>query len=317
MKKLVLTAVAAAVTLGIGAAQAAEAIKSPSRTWSFSGVFGTYDQAQLQRGYQVYKEVCSSCHGMDLIAFRNLTDLGYDEDEIKAIAAEYEVTDGPDEEGEMFDRPARPSDYFPAPFPNVQAAAASNGGSIPPDLSLVAKARVGGPDYLYALLTGYEEDVSEEVLQQIFKSETEKRMHQYAIDLENYEHKLEVYNAKIEDNPEAANDPMVRKPEAPEEPKPVESVEDLGLPDTANFNAYFPGYGIAMASPLGDDAVEYADGTPATLANHTADVSAFMMWAAEPAMDARKQMGIKVILFLLVFTGVLYAAKRKCWADVH
>lgn len=313
MKKFVLTAAAAAVTLGLGlgAANAAEAIKAPSKTWSFSGVFGTYDQAQLQRGYQVYKEVCSSCHGMDLIAFRNLADLGYNEDELKALAAEYEVTDGPDEDGEMFDRTARPSDYFPSPFPNVKAAAASNGGAIPPDLSLIAKARVGGPDYLYALMTGYEDDVSEDVLQSIYETETHKREVKYAADLESYEIKKAKYDEAVK------NDPSLKEPKKPEDQGPVESVEDLGLPDTSSFNAYFPGYGIAMGAPLGDEAVEYADGTPATLSNHSADVAAFMMWAAEPTMDERKQMGIKVILFLLVFTGILYAAKRKCWADVH
>lgn len=313
MKKFVLTAAAAAVTLGVGlgAANAAEALKAPSKTWSFSGVFGTYDQAQLQRGYQVYKQVCSSCHGMDLIAFRNLADLGYNEDEIKAIAEEYEVTDGPDEDGEMFDRPARPSDYFPSPFSNAKAAAASNGGAAPPDLSLVAKARVGGPDYLYALLTSYEDDVSEEVLQKIFETETHKREVQYAADLAAYDVRKAKYDEKVK------TDPSAKEPTMPEDPGPVESVEDLGLPDTASFNAYFPGYGIAMAAPLSEDIVEYADGTPATLSNLSADVSAFMMWAAEPSMDERKQMGIKVILFLLVFTGILYAAKRKCWSDVH
>lgn len=313
MRKFVLTAAAAAVTLtvGVGAAHAAEALKAPSKTWSFSGVFGTYDQAQLQRGYQVYKQVCASCHGMELIAFRNLADLGYNEDEVKAIAVEYEVTDGPNEDGDMFERPARPSDYFPSPFPNAQAAAVSNGGAVPPDLSLVAKARVGGPDYLYALLTGYEDNVSEEVLQSIFETETHKRQVQYAADLEAYNVRKAAYDEQVK------SDPSLKEPTRPEDPGPVESVEDLGLPDTASFNAYFPGYGIAMASPLFEDAVEYSDGTPATLSNMSADVSAFMMWAAEPSMDERKQMGIKVLLFLLVFTGILYAAKRKCWADVH
>ncbi len=319
MKKLVLTAAAAAVTLsmGLGAANAAEAIKAPSKTWSFSGVFGTYDQAQLQRGYQVYKEVCSSCHGMDLIAFRNLADLGYNEDELKALAAEYEVTDGPDDDGEMFDRTARLSDYFPSPFPNAKAAAASNGGAIPPDLSLVAKARVGGPDYLYALLTGYEDDVSEDVLQSIYETETQKRQVQFDADDEAYKAKKAKYDAALKDDPDLEDDPTFKAPTMPDPFVPVKSVEDLGLPDTSSFNAYFPGYGIAMAAPLADESVEYSDGTPATLSNHAADVSAFMMWAAEPSMDQRKQMGIKVILFLLVFTGILYAAKRKCWSDVH
>ncbi len=252
MKKLVLAAAAAAVSLSVSVAQAAESVAIPKSQWSFSGVFGTFDQAQLQRGYQVYKEACAACHSMDLIAFRNLADLGYNEDEIKALASEYDITDGPDDEGEMFDRPGRPSDYFVNPFPNPQAAAASNGGAVPPDLSLMAKARVGGPDYIKALLIGYQD--------------------------------------------------------AP---------EGFDLLEGSNYNAYFPGHQIAMAPPLSDESVEYSDGTPATLENHAADVAAFLMWTAEPALEDRKQMGIKVIIFLLIFTGILYAAKRKCWSDVH
>ena len=252
MKKLLLAAAAAAVSLGLSGAQAAESVAIPKSQWSFSGVFGTFDQAQLQRGYQVYKEACAACHSMDLIAFRNLADLGYNEEEIKALASEYDITDGPDDEGEMFDRPGRPSDYFVNPFPNPQAAAASNGGAVPPDLSLMAKARVGGPDYIKALLTGYQ-------------------------------------------------DPP----------------EGFDLLEGSNYNAYFPGHQIAMAPPLSDETVEYSDGTPATLENHAADVSAFLMWTAEPALEDRKQMGIKVIIFLLIFTAILYAAKRKCWSDVH
>ncbi len=155
MRKLLIGAGAALLGLHLATAQAAEGIEIPERHWSFNGIFGGFDRAQLQRGLQVYREVCSGCHSLKYIAFRNLADLGYTIEEIKALAAEYDITDGPDDEGEMFERTGRPSDYFPAPFPNKQAAAASNGGAVPPDLSLVAKARVGGPDYLHALLTGY------------------------------------------------------------------------------------------------------------------------------------------------------------------
>ena len=130
---------------------------APHQHWHFSGPFGTYDRDALQRGYLVYRQVCSACHSMKRVAFRNLSDMGYNEAQIKAIASEYNVADGPDEEGEMFDRPARPSDYFPSPFPNKNAAKAANGGAYPPDLSLITKARHHGADYIYALLTGYEE----------------------------------------------------------------------------------------------------------------------------------------------------------------
>ena len=143
--------------------------------WSFAGPFGTYDKGQLQRGLKVYKEVCAACHSMELVAFRTLEGLGYSEAQVKAFAAEYPVQDGPNADGEMFERPGLPSDHFPSPFPNKEAAAASNNGAAPPDFSLIAKARgvergfptfvfdiftqyaEGGPDYIYSLLTGYQE----------------------------------------------------------------------------------------------------------------------------------------------------------------
>jgi len=233
-------------------ATAAEGVAIPAQDWSFSGIFGTFDRAAAQRGLQVYREVCAGCHSLKRIAFRNLADLGYGAEEIKAMAAEATVVDGPDDDGEMFERTGRASDYFPSPFPNDKAAAASNGGAVPPDLSLMVKARAGGADYLYALLTGYEEP-----------------------------------------------------------PADFEMLEGL------SYNAYFPGHQIAMAQPLDDDAVEYADGTAATLDQMSHDISVFLAWTAEPEMEERKQTGIKVILFLLVLTGLLYAVKRKIWADLH
>ncbi|WP_193367417.1 cytochrome c1 [Pelagibius marinus] len=244
-----LAALAAIATASSAARAAEEGPALPHVEWSFDGPFGTFDRHAMQRGLQVYREVCSACHSLNYIAFRDLAALGYDEDEIKAIAAEYTVTDGPNDEGEMFEREGRPSDYFPAPFPNEKAAAASNGGAAPPDLSLMAKARVGGPTYIYGLLTGYE-------------------------------------------------DPPA------------------GFPGD-NYNLYFPGHQIAMAPPLFEDGVSYADGTPATVEQMAKDVSHFLMWTAEPKLEDRKGMGIKVLIFLVVFTGVLYAAKRKIWADVH
>lgn len=175
---------AVAGTVGVAVAQdehnAAEPTHFPINKpheldWSFAGPFGTYDKGQLQRGLKVYKEVCSACHSMNLLSFRTLEDLGYSDAQVKAFAAEYRVQDGPNADGEMFERPGLPSDHFPSPFPNPVAAAASNNGAAPPDFSLIAKARgvergfptfvfdiftqyaEGGPDYIYSLLTGYQE----------------------------------------------------------------------------------------------------------------------------------------------------------------
>jgi ubiquinol-cytochrome c reductase cytochrome c1 subunit len=129
----------------------------PRQQWSFDGVFGTYDRASSQRGFQVYKDVCSVCHPVKYLHFRDLADIGYSEDEVKGIAATYQVADGPNDEGQMFQRPGRPSDPIPGPFPNDQAARAANNGALPPDLSLIVKARPGGPDYVYGILTGYKD----------------------------------------------------------------------------------------------------------------------------------------------------------------
>jgi ubiquinol-cytochrome c reductase cytochrome c1 subunit len=249
--KMALGAVCGLV-LGAASVQAAEGIKIPKQDWSFDGVFGLFDDAQLQRGLQVYREVCSGCHGLKYIAFRNLADLQYNEDQIKALASEATIVDGPDDEGEMFEREGRPSDYFPSPFPNDRAAAASNSGAVPPDLSLIAKARLDGPNYIYALLTGY-----------------------------------------------------------------VEPAGDLEVLEGLSYNAYFPGHQIAMAQPLDDDAVEYADGTEASLDQMSRDVAAFLMWTAEPKLENRKTAGIWVLMFFLFVTGVTYVSKKKIWAELH
>lgn len=155
MKKALLTILFVLIAAP-SAFAAGDAEPVPHQDWGFSGHFGTYDRAALQRGYKVYRNVCAACHSMKRIAFRNLEEIGYSEGQVKTIASEYTVTDGPDEEGEMFERPARPSDYFPSPYPNDNAAKAAN-GAMPPDLSLITKARHGGADYIYGLLTGYED----------------------------------------------------------------------------------------------------------------------------------------------------------------
>jgi ubiquinol-cytochrome c reductase cytochrome c1 subunit len=250
------TAGAAVLVLAASAleasAQIAEAPEPIAVSWQHDGVFGTFDRAAAQRGFQVYREVCSACHGLTYVAFRNLAQLGFGEEQVRALAAEYTVEDGPNDDGEMFERPAVPADPIPPPYPNPQAARAANGGALPPELSLITKARAGGTDYVYSLMVGYEEP------------------------------------------PAGA--------EAPE-----------GL----YYNAYFPGHWIAMPSPLSEGLVTYADGTEATVPQMAADVATFLTWAGEPTLEQRKQSGLKVMLFLIVLTGLCYATMRKVWADAH
>lgn len=247
-------AAAAAMFLGLGLAATADAAegKFPAHGWSFEGVFGDFDKAAMQRGFQVYQEVCAGCHAVKYLTFRTLDGLGLGEAEIKAIAAEYDIEDGPDDEGEMYTRPGRPADHLPNPYANDNEARAANNGALPPDLSLIAKARKGGADYLYALLTGYED-------------------------------------------------------EAP---------EDFDLADGMSYNHYFVGNQIAMPPPLFEDGVEFADGTPASVAQMAEDVSHFLMWVAEPTLEMRKRIGLKTMLFLVVLTALFYATKRKVWASV-
>jgi ubiquinol-cytochrome c reductase cytochrome c1 subunit len=251
MRKLLLAASFLALALPALAQEEAEP-PLPNPGWSFDGVFGTFDRAALQRGFEIYDQVCSNCHSMNLLHYRDLAALGYNEGEIKAIAAQKQVTAGPNDQGEMFQRPAQPADAFVAPYPNDQAARAAHNGALPPDLSLIVKARRGGADYIYGILTGF-------------------------------------------------TDP----------PK------GFKLNDGMAYNKYFPGHQIAMPQPIQDDSVTYSDGTKATLPQEAHDVVTFLAWAAEPTMEERKETGAKVMLFLLVMAGVMYAAKRKIWAPLH
>ena len=220
--------------------------------WSFEGIFGTFDRASLQRGYQVYQDVCAGCHSVQHLSYRNLSEKGGPEflpEEAKAIAAQFEVIDGPNEDGEMFTRPGRLSDKFVKPFPNVKAAAAANGGAYPPDMSVLAKARKGGADYIYSLLMGYEEAPA------------------------GYE-----------------------------------------LDDGVYYNKYMPGNKIKMAEPISDGVVEYADGTEATKAQISRDVTAFLVWAADPHLEARHKMGFKVFFYLIILLTLVYLSKQKVWS---
>lgn len=247
MKKLLLTL----ILISTGALAAGSQVELKEVKWPFEGPFGTVDRQAAQRGYQVFKEVCASCHALDYMSYRNLKEIGFSEDEVKQIAANATITDGPNGDGEMFDRPGRPSDRFAKPFPNEQAARAANGGAYPPNLSLIVKSRPNGANYLYSLLTGY-----------------------------------------------------------------AEAPEGMKMNTGMNYNKYFPGNQIAMAQPLYEDQVDYMDGTQATVEQMSRDVTIFLQWAAEPEMEHRKRMGIKVFAYLIIFTILFYLAKKIIWRDV-
>jgi ubiquinol-cytochrome c reductase cytochrome c1 subunit len=273
----------AAGILGLGAygaSAAEEAIHIKRQSWPFAGIFGTFDKAQLQRGYQVYTEVCASCHELKRIPYRNLAQKGGPEfpvAAVQALAASVQVTDGPDEQGKMFKRPGRLSDTPPPLYANEQEARSIHNGAYPPDLSLMARARnaenvapwyihpflmlrdiavgyqEGGADYIYALLTGYKEP-----------------------------------------------------------PSGVTVAEGM------HYNSAFPGHQIAMTNPFagGDGQVQYSDGTRATVDNYARDVAAFLAWTADPNLDERKRIGWTVMLYLIVTTLLLYIGKKRLWSRI-
>lgn len=272
--------------------------------WSFAAPFGTYDQDALQRGFQVYRQVCASCHGVKLLSFRNLGDKGgpFDvaacakpgsgEEEkavncadpnanpiVRAIAAEYQITDGPDDSGEMFQRPGIPSDRFPSPFANDQIARLANGGALPPDLSLIVKARKDGADYIYSLLSGYEDAPAQVVI----------APGQYY-------------------NPYFAGDMAQLLGEAYRDAE-GHAKEGVETP---------PGGVLAMPPPLQDGMVDYADeATPETVEQYAHDVVAFMAWASEPKLQQRKSLGFMTLGYLLILAGLLYWSYRSIWAKVE
>ncbi len=235
----------------VPALAATEAMEPPEQHWSFEGIFGRFDKAAAQRGLQVYTEVCAACHSLKYVHYRDLRALGYNEEQVAAYAAQFEVEDGPDGNGEMYTRPAEGRDPFVSPYPNDKAAAAANGVA-PPDLSLMYKARENGANYMYGLLVGY-----------------------------------------------------------------VDAPEEVEMTPGTYYNLYFPGHAIAMPQTLFDGGVEYEHGPEATKEQLAHDVVTFLAWAAEPKLEHRKATGVAAILFLLVLTGLLYATKRKVWADAH
>ena len=239
-------------TFSASSAEKAEYLKTD---WSFKGLFGKFDRAALQRGYQVYTEVCSSCHSMKYLSYRNLAEKGgpeFTEEQAKAIAASFEVKDGPNSDGEMFTRPGKLSDKFVMPYENVKAAQAANGGAYPPDMSVLVKARGGGVDYVYSLLQGYE-------------------------------------------------DPPA----------------DIILDDGVHYNKFMYGNKIKMANPLSDGLVEYADGTNASVEQMSKDVTTFLMWSAEPHLEARHKMGFKAIVYLIILTILVYFSMKRIWSRVE
>ena len=259
--------------LACPAAKAAESDVPPKLRWSFAGPFGLYDEAQLQRGFKVYQEVCKRCHSINLLAFRNLADPGgpgFSTAQATAIAAQFQVTDGPNDQGEMFQRAGRLADYIPPPYPNEQAARATL-NAVPPDFSTIAKARGverGFPWFILDMFTQYQEG---------------------GVDY------IAAYLNGYEDNPPPG----------------------VTLPATASYNKYFPGHATSMPRPMVDGQIDYTDGTPATVEQYSKDVAAFLMWVAEPHMEARKRMGFQVMVFLIVLAGLLYFTKKKLWAEVH
>lgn len=251
--------------------QAAEGVTPPRESWSFAGPFGQFDQAQLQRGFKVYREVCAACHSMKLVAFRSLAEPGgpgFTEEQAKQIASEYKIRDL-DDKGNPIERPGQVADHFPAPFPNDLAAAASFGVA-PPDFSTLAKARTyerGFPWFVFDMVTQYQEQGPDYI----------------AAFLQGYKAPPQGFN----------------------------------VPAGGNYNEYFPGHVTAMPPPFTPGQVQYDDGSPQTVAQYAKDVTAFMMWAAEPHMIARKRIGFQVMIFLIVFAGLLYFTKKKVWHDAH
>ena len=277
-KTLVLIAAAAGLAFVAQPAMAeGEAHALRKGGFSFEGPFGTFDQGQLQRGYKVYREVCASCHGMDLMYFRTLAEPGgpfYDSEQaspaenrfIKALAKEAQIADIDTETGEPLMREGTAADRFPNPYPNATAAAAANGGAAPPDLSVMAKARHDGANYIYSLLTGYE----------AVPAGLQIRPGQY-------------YN--------------------------VYMAGDLTpfMPDGAKVP---PGGFIAMPNPLIPEQVTYDDGTVASVDQMSKDVAAYIAWASDPRQVQRKQAGLGVLVFLLIFAGVTYVSYRRVWKGV-
>ena len=277
-KGIALAALGLAVLAAPAAHASGGALHPKHVEFSFEGPFGKFDQAQLQRGYKVYREVCSACHSMNLMYFRNLGQKGgpfydpkyknpNDNPYVKSIAKDYQIKDIDSETGDVIDRPGTSADKFPSPFPNEAAARASNGGAYPPDLSVMAKARHNGPQYIYSLLTGYK------------------------------------------------NPPAGLKVGVGQHYNPY-MAGDVTASWSGPHDKVPPGGFIAMAPPLAAGQVTFDDGTKSTLEQQAKDVAAFIAWASEPKMEERKAFGMAAMIYLFIFAGLLYASYRKIWKNV-
>jgi ubiquinol-cytochrome c reductase cytochrome c1 subunit len=320
LKTRTIVLLAAAVCLGAnGALAAGDQAHIERHEWSFGGMFGQYDKNQLQRGFQVYREVCSSCHSITRIAFRNLAQPGgpeFPEEAVKALAREYEVNQPPNDEGEVVKGPAKLSDRFPALYANDNAARAIHNGALPPDLSVIAKARglhyegpwylhpwsmakdivtsfqEGGADYLVGLMKGYKPVPS-------YKRD----------DKGHYVPVAETSGPGVEQCVSITHG---------EDGRPDQCNK---LAEGMNYNAAFPGHQIAMINPFAAHSkdspqVTYQDGTPQTVEQYAKDIAAFLSWASDPTLNERKQLGWMVIFYLLITTILLYIAKRRVWSGV-
>jgi ubiquinol-cytochrome c reductase cytochrome c1 subunit len=280
MLRKVLTAAALLAGIALGFAASAAEHGPPLRDvkFGFEGPLGKYDRGSLQRGYKVYAEVCSSCHGMNLLTYRNLGQKGgpfYDEKYpnpndnpyAKAIAAAIEVPDIDPDTGDAITRPATAADHFKNPYANEPAARAGNGGALPPDLSVIAKAREGGAHYIYSLLTGY-------------------------------------------------RDPPAGLTVAPGQYYNLYYQSDLASAWKGPKDKVPPGGVLAMSFQLTPDRVAFDDGTPSTTDQEAKDVAAFLAWAAEPHAEERKETGLAVMLYLIIFAGIVYMSYRRIWKNI-
>lgn len=316
-------AAAAASTVSSPAAAAGDVIKYDRQSWSYAGFpligrGGYYDNNQLQRGFLVYKEVCSSCHGMKQIAFRNLAQSGgpeFPEAGVRSLAASYQIVDGPNDQGKMFKRPGLLSDRVPSPFSNEQEARSANNGALPPDLSIITKARgieVERPFYMVPLavlrdvLGGYQEAGSDYV---------------YAL-LNGY---VDAPLYKLDGGKLVALPPLKKGERKPAGALECASVSkgEAGKPDQCNamqdgmnYNTHFAGHQIGMAAPLSDGQVKYTDGTAPTLVNYSKDVTAFLAWSSDPNLESRKKSGVIAIAYLLLTALLMYFAKKRVWSRI-
>ena len=316
LRKISIATVSLGVAFGAYAAGGAKHAHPPQEGWSFEGAFGEFDKDALQRGYQVYREVCSSCHSMKLMKYRNLGEEGgpfYDSEYsgnenplVKAFAAEDEILKGVDDIGEPVYGGATPADTFKAPYANDAAARAANAGALPPDLSVITKARHGGASYVYSLMVGYPEAIFDGEL--VFPDEVLSDREAHDDDHHGDEH-------HGDDHEYAGLHGVLQQP--------------VGL----YYNPYFagdttaqwdgdprhipPGGFLAMAPQLVAGRVSYIDGTEATVEQMASDVATFLAWAGEPKQAKRKSAGFKVIGFLFVFAILLWISYHQIWRDVE